>query len=231
MKKKLWIGKTTYIVKIMSKAFTHVGAVLVVAAVSAVTTAVAQKAIWYDNSTTFLNKAYTVTGANAEFGDEISMNLAPGAYPLVDFSFEIYTSGVAVDASKTFTLNLYEKNGTTVGAKLFSKSDVLNQPAGNYETITVKDINVNVPSTFVWTVSFAGLQAGEEAGLSIYDPVTVGSSFKDFWVNEGGTWTVKLIDNGNTPANFMARAVAIPEPTTIALGALGLAALLWRRRS
>jgi hypothetical protein len=216
----------------MSKAFTHVGAVLAVAAVSAISTAMAEKAIWYDNSANFLDKAYTVTGQAAEFGDEVTLALPTGAYPLVDFSFELYTKNLTVAPGvKTATLNIYGKNGATVGSQLFTKTIDLNQTASGYETITMKDINVNVPSTFVWTVSFAGLAAGEEAGLSIYDPATVGSSLNDFWLKEGATWTLKQIDNGNTPANFMARAVAIPEPSTIALGAIGLAALLWRRRS
>jgi hypothetical protein len=85
-----------------------------------------------------------------------------------------------------------------------------------------------VDDHFTWTVTFSGIDGAEEAGLQIYDPPTIGSSFKDFWQRTGGDWSLFLIDNGDVPGNFSARITAVPEPTTLALIVAGLGALGFR---
>jgi hypothetical protein len=96
------------------------------------------------------------------------------------------------------------------------------------------DSSVSVPKEFVWTVSFSGLDAGEEAGLLLYgdDPSDVGSSLADFWKREADSWSLATLDNGNIPANFGARVTVIPEPSTFVLALLaGGGILAFRRRS
>ena len=51
----------------------------------------------------------------------------------------------------------------------------------------VKDILLEVPDTITWTIQFFGVgnSVGDRAGLVFHDPPSVGSSFDDFWVNNG----------------------------------------------
>jgi hypothetical protein len=111
----------------------------------------------------------------------------------------------------------------------------LQQSATGFKTVNIHlSTPVDVPNSFTWTAEFSGLSGSEVAGLPIFDPPTVGDSGIDFWKKEGANWTVNLLDNGNIPANFNARFVAIPEPSTLALGllgGLGVLGYLARRRS
>jgi hypothetical protein len=84
----------------------------------------------------------------------------------------------------------------------------------------------------VWTVKFSGIEGSEHAGLLYYNPPTVGSSFDDYWLNNGTGF--QLVDSSGIVDNFAAQVTAVPEPSTIALilagaGALGAARL--RRKS
>ncbi len=91
-----------------------------------------------------------------------------------------------------------------------------------------------VPDSFTWTVQFRNVDAngGESAGLDVYDPPTVGSSYKEFWEYNDNTADWEYHGTaGSTNFNFAARLEAVPEPTVLALGLLsGLSALVLRNR-
>jgi hypothetical protein len=201
--------------------------------------------IVYDNSTTDLNRTYGANGV--EFGDEIT--LAGTDRVVNDFKFE-YFLGASASGNETAQLMLRANDGPLItrtlpdnstvqipspGTILYT-SPVLSLQSG-FQTADATGFSVTVPDTFTWTVTLNGIETGEVAGLRLYNPPTVGSSFADFWQNNNGTWNTYLFDNGATPANFAARvsAVPVPEPTTIAYALL--AGLSWvgflgyRRRS
>lgn len=75
------------------------------------------------------------------------------------------------------------------------------------------------PNHFTWSVQFFGFTGGDAVGVDLFDPVTVGSNTPDYWEYDGSTWTRRVSPDG--PINFAARVEAVPEPSTIALGALG----------
>lgn len=181
----------------------------------------------YDNSFTDLNQSYGTN--NVEFGDEI--NLSGTDRVVTNFKFEYFLGGNA-SGNETAQLTLHANDGPmitrTIGTDTFQiaspgsvlyTSPILSLQTG-YQTAEASAFAVDVPDTLTWTVTFQGLEAGEVAGLRLFNPPTVGTSFADFWQKNGGTWNTQLIDNGVVPANFAARVTAVPEPSTLALGLL-----------
>jgi hypothetical protein len=111
-------------------------------------------------------------------------------------------------------------------------------PGWNTAELQGNGSHVMVPDSFTWTVQFTGLQDGDVVGLPVYGmldgSVDVGASGADFWAKETGEWSSYSLESG-VPANFAARAVAIPEPSILHLALLGgagwLGLLVFRRRS
>lgn len=185
----------------------------------------AQAATVYDNS--------TLTGQfkplTAESGDQITLSSSPERI-VSTFQFEYFAS-LAGSSGQTATLRFYDNTGAggTPNALLFDSGAFPIQNGS--KTLTVQNLSVTVPNSFTWTVQFSGLGVGESAGLFISDPPSIGSSANDFWINQGGVWTLNQINGGASPANFSARVVAVPEPGVVALALLGGAALLTVRFS
>jgi hypothetical protein len=199
--------------------------------------------IVYDNSLTDLNRTYGPNGV--EFGDEITLGGTDRI--ITDFKFEYFLSANAsgderlqlvLHANDGPMINRTLPNGTVTrspspGTVLYT-SPVLNLQTG-FQTAEASQFSVLAPDTLTWTVTFQGIDAGEVAGLRVYDPPTIGSSFADFWQKNNGTWNTYIFTDPAGPANFAARVTAVPEPTTIAYALL--AGLSWvgylgyRRRS
>ena len=82
-----------------------------------------------------------------------------------------------------------------------------------------------------WSIQFQGMGATDEVGVDIYGPATVGLNYPDYWQNNGGSWS--LMTNSVIDVNIAARFEAVPEPSAIALLALGGFGFLcrgWRQR-
>ena len=89
-------------------------------------------------------------------------------------------------------------------------------------TVIVDNLFTAVPNSFTWSIQFAGIGASGQAGLPIYDPPTVGSSFDDFWQRDAsGNWVTIRYPGGNPPGNFAARVTAVPEASTLYYALLG----------
>jgi len=187
-----------------------------------------QAAIVYENATTDLNRTYGPNGV--EFGDEIT--LAGSNRTVTEFQFEYFLSGNA-NGNETVQLRFYANDGATInrpltdGTTIQSKgpgtllytSPVLSLQTG-FNYADASGFSINVPSDFTWAVTFNGIDSGEIAGLRVYDPPTVGSSFGDFWQKNSGTWNTYIFSDPAGPANFAARVTAVPEPTTVAYALL-----------
>ncbi len=183
-------------------------------------------AIVYDNTATAdpSGQQYFPTPTGLEFGDQVT--LAGTERTLSQFSFYYFFNGASV-TSQTLTLRMYANNGTNPPVSAFYTSDAIPLSIGdngfNNQNISFTNaIPTILPDSFTWTVQFSNLGAGQTGGLLLYGPPNVGSSFNDFWQNDGaGNWTLNQINNGSALADFAARISAVPEPGVLALSGLG----------
>lgn len=174
-----------------------------------------------------------------EVGDEIL--LGAGGRTITNFTFQYYGSNTTTVSAD---LRFYQMNGGAApqgsqkpGTVLFDSGSFL-LPAGTalngYRATMIFDIpSIVVPTDFTWSIQFSGITANQLAELPLYSPPTIGQNYDDYWENTGaGGWKLKTA-GGAPPINFAAivDVQAVPEPSTMALGALGLGAFgLMRRR-
>jgi hypothetical protein len=128
----------------------------------------------------------------------------------------------------SFQARLYANDGAggQPGSLLWQSAPLLNQHlTGGNDLLTWTLPSVLVPDVFTWT-----LQGWNESpvavGLVFYGPPTVGTSPAYSWFGGPGSWTK---ENDILLGDPMARVIAVPEPSVVALlmGLLSLAA--WRR--
>jgi len=199
----------------------------------------------YDNSTTYQGMFLASTN---EYGDEIS--LAGTARMVTAFLFE-YFGDFTPQGDEMVRFRMYAQDGDPypVYPKYLEPGSMLYDSGympitTNVNTIRLFMTRIQVPNTLTYTVEFAGLSQtpGDRAGLMFYDPPTVGAelppyqgkpvigSYADFWQKVGGKWDLFSYPSPHPPANFGARVMAIvPEPSTVALGALVAAGWLGYR--
>jgi hypothetical protein len=197
----------------------------------------------YNNTVNDLQLRFAAQNG-VQIGDQIT--LADSSRRLTNFVTEYYltnTLGGNVSGNEFARIRLYENNGplfngfASPGATPLFDTGPIAIPSTMRSTVgwswAVSD-NVNVPDNFTWTIEFTGIEANENVGLDLYGPVSVGSSFGDYWQLNGANWV--LLQNTNTPPvgiNFAALAQAtVPEPSSMALLALGgiVGAFFWNRR-
>ncbi|MEO8425564.1 MAG: hypothetical protein ABI651_00485 [Verrucomicrobiota bacterium] len=187
--------------------------------------------IIYDNTaaTSYLNNFFS---SNLEYGDDI--NFAGSKRGLTDISFEYNANIITYDNTEKVVFRLYKNDGLngTPSTVLFDSNtiDAGGTPIFNgIQHVDIGGLNLQVPDNVTFTVQFSGLGPGESAGLTMYDPPSVGKSlaggvigsYDDFWENAGGTWTLFRFPNGNPAGNFGARFSAIPEASTVSYAMLG----------
>lgn len=202
-----------------------------VAVVGLIASSAAAQTVVYDNSVSPLNSYFA---NQTEFGDQI--NIDGGGWIAHTFSFEYFAAGLG--GGETAKLRLYANNGVPTGefgvqapGELLYESAAFPIINGNFP-ITITDLanlNIALPNTMTWSIKTTGVTGGEEFGLKLYDPPAVGSSFNDIWRFTADGWELAQIPGFE--ANFGARLVAVPEPGTGLLLALGGIALFLRRRA
>lgn len=168
-----------------------------------------------------------------EVGDEIT--LAGLGRTITNFTLQY--SGVSFSGSEQLRLRFYANDGALVSG--YAAPSTLLYDSGAFgvsgpstgETLIFDDFgswNGIVPDSFTWSLQFSNLGVGATPSISLFNPVTVGSSFDDYWENNG-TWVLK---QGTGPINFGATVEAVPEPSTLALGLIGAVGgvLVYRRQ-
>ncbi|MBT5925521.1 MAG: hypothetical protein HOH33_02760, partial [Verrucomicrobia bacterium] len=137
----------------------------------------------------FQNSSEEVTATHArleEYGDEII--LGGNNRKILTFEFE-YFGSFEPDGDETCVLRFYDNDGESLiagdkapGTLLYKSEPFTIFP--DFNTAALRNIDVEVPDKFTWTVEFAGLGglSTDRAGLLLRDPPSIGRSFDDFWV-------------------------------------------------
>ena len=182
----------------------------------------------YQNTTTDLNTRFNPS--TSEVGDEI--NLIKAGVTLTNFSFSYWGTNF-LDGGESARVRFYYMDGTNSssgppvpGTKFFD-SGVFGISATSRATLSFDLPNiVATASNITWTVQFNFNGAPNEgAGVDIFSGPTVGNNYDDYWQSTGGGgWELRT--NATTPMNFAASFEAVPEPSTVVLGVMGLAGLV-----
>jgi len=175
----------------------------------------------YNNSSNRSDPEFFSQTTGYQFGDEIVLADANGyGYRFItNFVLEYYLT--AADTNNQIRLRFYANDGPQYGTEgstyapgtlLYDSGNVWLTTSGSH-TLAFNgtddfgsDKGVMVPTNFTWTVTFNNIGVGESAGLAIYDPPTVGSSYDDYWEQTGSDpWSLRT--NGQA-LNFGALAQA-----------------------
>lgn len=200
--------------------------------------------IIYDNSTIDTGNRLTFTN-NQQIGDQIILANTSARFA-TNFSFEYYSPNTSnfigtVQADVTFYLNNgtlfngYARPGTSFfDSGFFNISTPYSVYATNVGTLRFNLMNnfpagLLLPTNFTFAVTFQGLAGPDQVGVALFNPVTVGQNYPDYWLNTPSGW--ELLTN-SVPVNFAARFEGtVPEPSVIGLSLLGgIAALATARR-
>jgi hypothetical protein len=233
---------------------------LAVSALSLVSSASAQTAVAYSNTTTFTGFAATNGGVTSDTGtrqtvlmaDDLSYDPALSLLNVTQIRFSLAnlnTSSQALSPSVRF----YANDGVNGGPGTLIFAVNFNPITLGAQSVSLLTYNIPLANQFVlpasgtvWAGVFFSSSTQTAAvmnnfGMGIYNPPTVGSSAdRAFWATTPGTYT------GNNPAgdiedspfggspvgNFGWQVTVVPEPSTYALLLIGAAAGIgaWKRR-
>lgn len=195
-------------------------------------TTTAQQII-YNNITQYLETYETDT---REYGDQV--HLAGTARTVTQFSFRYFGDFTATGDEQAiirFYANdrPYDDFRQQPGTVLWESGYFPISPGQQLKTLQVSSAGseVLVPDIFTWTVDFEGVEGGESAGLLLYGPPSVGSSFNEFWMRTGPNRFDSFRYPGGMPrGDFYAQIIAVPEPGILTLVGGGLFLFLLGRK-
>ncbi|MFM1769925.1 MAG: hypothetical protein RJA22_2454 [Verrucomicrobiota bacterium] len=175
-----------------------------------------------------------------EFGEEIVL-AGEGTHVVTNFLHEFFGYGSDFTANQVeMALRFYGNDGLNgmPGSLLYDSGFFhipATGPAGS--VISHAGLQVAVPRSFTWTVTFRGLSSSlvglQSGGLDLYRFPTVGQTYDDYWERSGpaGAWVLRAPAPGQPAINFgcevqgtFTGAPTITRPPQEQSGRLGQAA-------
>jgi hypothetical protein len=201
----------------------------------------------YDNTSVDTGTRFYLPGGT-ELGNQIILDqtdLTDRTLSL--FSFQYYAtnfSGNSLAGSVGVTLTLYRADGPLFNARWATPGTVIwtgpeftlpGATPGATLNYNLSDFgpSVTLPANeLVWAVKFSYTDPNDQAGLCVFAPTAIGSSYNDYWQSNSvfGMWELLQL-GGGLSNTFAAHLEATPEPATLWLvGAGGLLGFLVVRR-
>jgi hypothetical protein len=174
----------------------------------------------YDNSVHDL--LYRFNPGPLEVGNEIL--LADSARYASVFSFEFWgysTAGYVFEGDVRARVRFYRNDGLlssgypSPGTVIFDSGSfpIPATPAGRatlifdeFQVAAIVPLRVPLPDAFTWTVQFSGLSTNDSAGVDLYSPPVVGSTYNDYWERETNRWALKT---NSVPLAFASRLYTV----------------------
>ncbi len=160
-----------------------------------------------------------------EMGDQIS--LVGTAREVTEFDLICSSTEETTLTDLTLIFYAMDGDGGIPGTEIWSET-LYDVTVDGITTVVFSVPNVVVPDTFV----FATSADSDTAGMATYDPPQTGSSDDYFWdldPNPAYGWGALWFE-GDPVANFGARVIAVPEPTTALFLVVGGLLTTWRKR-
>jgi hypothetical protein len=196
----------------MKRATTIIAIALAMISVSSVQAETIYESTSVSSSSGIYPNQKNVSG-NYELGDEVSLAVAESTTTINNVSFE-YFAEIPTEQTRTAVLRVYATDGADwdIGPKVFRtpgvplyESQPITMSAGGF-TVNVPVPNLTVPRTIIWAVEFRGFTQtkGDKAALILTDTAkpNIGSSFSDYWSNEGVNGWV-LLSSPSKVVNFV----------------------------
>jgi len=170
---------------------------------------------------------YTQSKGPFEFGDDLTL---AGTARLVNHFVFQYFGDIADNVVAMATLRFYANDADIPGkitkapGSLLWQSDPFLVEKGDH-IIDIGVPNIQVGDTFTFSLevpTLSGVKGSQFLLHTSTKPADVGKSFNDFWVKADTVWSLQRLENGAQRADFAVRVSAIPEPSSVALGALGV---------
>jgi hypothetical protein len=204
----------------------------------------------YDNSSNDSGYRLMLTNSQV-VGQEIYPNSASlAAFPyLTGFSFEYFSTNMGWSGTVQADVKFYLNNGTpfngfnTPGTSFFDSGwfNLVNPEFATGGSVlgwsfssadlysgggAVLPLNYNLamPSDFTVVFTLQGLSGADQVGLAVFNPPATGTNYGDYWMKDNANqW--ELVTNNVTTIGlgmqFNGSATPAPEPSVLALGALG----------
>jgi hypothetical protein len=206
----------------------------------------------YENAGAFTGQRTTAVN-EIPMGDIITFAAGDRAVTTVSFEYFLSPGG---SGNETAVFQLWVLEGSTVNGQqlpgndvnsLFYTSEVFSIASGTtpegYGTANIDLGGLSVRDSMAFTVTFRGLEGNETAGLLFHNDLTpIGTNptifdsgtgqqehFSIRRSGSGGLGTWEVLNHDGVVDNFGLQITAVPEPSTSAVLAVGLCALLFRR--
>jgi len=169
-----------------------------------------------------------------EVGDQIHLTHVGF---ITNFSFEFYglSSGLTFAGPVEAQVKIYLMdgplfNGENSPGTLLYTSGFSAIPGPTERSTFIYTAGADFPAqgllisstNITWSLQFRGMGTGDELGVDLYSPPTVGQDFPDYWRNTGVGLNPWVLETNAVAVDFAAQFQGtIPEPSVFALGVVG----------